>query len=439
MKIAFATLGCKVNQYDTATIETAVRREGASVVPFGPGADVYVLNTCTVTDRADAESRRLARRARRWNERARVVVTGCFAQTQPGRAAGVPEVDHVIGVGRLRDVLRAIRGELDPESERVVVEDLRRASSVETLGAEIFGTQTRAFLKVQEGCDLFCTFCIVPFSRGKSRSVPPRQVLDEMERLAAQGYKEVVLTGIHLGSWGHDLDPPRTLADLVEAIAERSPVPRVRLSSIDPPEITPRLLALLKAGDPLCPHLHIPVQSGSTSVLRRMRRKYDAAFVRDILLRVADEVPDICIGTDVIAGFPGETEDEFEEGVALLHDLPFAYFHVFPYSRRAGTTAAKLPGQVPSRVIHQRAAELRRLGTRKRRAYLDRFVGRHVRVLVENTRDASGNLTGYARHYARVVVRNASDDQINGELAVRCTARHGERLLGEMTDRLPCY
>ncbi len=427
LRVAFATLGCKVNQYDTATMETALAAD-CEVVPFAPGADVYVVNSCTVTDRADAESRQLARRARRLNPAARVIVTGCFAQTNPRRAA-LPEVDYVVGVGRLPDVLRAVHDQIPAEEGRILVDNLRRATAVTTLGAEVFAGQTRAFLKVQEGCDLFCTFCIVPWARGRSRSVEPRRVLGELERLAARGFREVVLTGIHLGGYGRDLDPPLGLADLVEMIAARAPLPRVRISSIDPPEVSRRLLELMARSPVLCPHLHVPVQAGADAVLRRMRRLYDVAALRDVVAEIARVLPGAGLGTDVIAGFPGESEADFADTQRLFEALPFTYLHVFPYSRRQGTTAAKARDQVPAVVIRQRASALRQLSGVKRRAFAERFVGARLEVLVESTRDAaSGRLSGYSREYVRVAL-DGGDALINREVTVRGTARRGERLL----------
>jgi threonylcarbamoyladenosine tRNA methylthiotransferase MtaB len=428
LKVAFATLGCKVNQYDTATMETALRG-GGEIVPFAPGADVYVVNTCTVTDRAAAESRQLARRARRFNPAGRVVVTGCHAQTSGAALAALSEVDHVIGVGRLGDVLRAVRGEIDA-GERLLVDDLRRATGVSTLGAEVFAGQTRAFLKIQEGCDLFCTFCIVPFSRGRSRSVAPRRVLAELERLGTAGYREVVLTGIHLGGYGQDLSPALGLVDLLEMIAEATDVPRLRLSSVDPPEVTPRLLEVMARSARLCPHLHVPVQSGADGVLRRMRRRYDAQLVRDVAGEIRRRLPDAALGTDVIAGFPGESEADFAAGRALLEELPFTYVHVFPYSARTGTTAAKAGDRLPQATVERRAAALRALGEDKRRAFAERFVGAEVEVLVESRRDrASGLLAGYSRNYLRVLFPGG-DGAMNREMRVRAAERIGDRLLG---------
>lgn len=432
MKVAFTTLGCKVNRYDTAAMETALLGQGDLVVDFAEGADVYVVNTCTVTDRADAESRQLARRARRLNPRARIILTGCFAQASPEQAAAVGEADYVVGIGRLPDVLRAVRGELGPADGRVLVDDLRKADRVATLGAEVFRGQTRAFLKVQEGCDLFCTFCIVPMARGRSRSVAPQLVLSELRRLAERGFQEVVLTGIHLGGYGADLQPRVELADLVEMIAGQRVVPRVRLSSIDPPEVTPRLLRLVAQGDVFCPHFHLPIQAAADRVLQRMRRKYDVACLRDVIAEITRVLPEAALGTDVIAGFPGETAEEFNAGRALIESLPFTYLHVFPYSRRRGTTAAKLPGQVPPADIRSRACALRQVGMEKRVAFADRWVGRDVAVLAEATRDRrKGLLSGYSRHYVRVLFEG-SDACINAEVPLRVLERHGDRLLGRI-------
>jgi len=427
LRVAFATLGCKVNQYDTASMETALR-ERCELVPFAAGADVYVVNSCTVTDRADVESRQLARRARRLNPTGRVILTGCFAQTSPQRAA-LPEVDYVIGVSRLPDLLRAVSDQIPAAEGRVLVGNLRRAARVTTLGADVFAGQTRAFLKVQEGCDLFCTFCIVPMARGRSRSVPPRQVLDELRRLAARGFREVVLTGIHLGGYGRDLGARLALADLVEMIADAAPLARVRLSSIDPPEVSARLLELVRRSPVLCEHLHIPVQAGADGVLRRMRRLYDASLVRDVSAEVRRVLPEAGVGTDVIAGFPGERAADFDATQRLLEETAFTYCHVFPYSPRRGTTAAKASDQLPVVEIRARARALRQLGAAKRRAFAAAQVGRTLDVLVEAGRDAaSGGLVGYSRNYARVVVAGPAS-WINTCVRVRATACRDDRVL----------
>jgi threonylcarbamoyladenosine tRNA methylthiotransferase MtaB len=418
VKVAITTLGCKVNQYDSASLSTLLQHEGHTLVAFEPGADAYIVNSCTITDRADVESRGLARRAKRWNPGSLVIMTGCYAQTNPTIASRVPEVDFVIGLSRREDLLRALAG----EGERMLVDDLRKATRAPLLGAETFGGRTRAFLKVQDGCDLFCTFCIVPWSRGRSRSVPPREILGQLEHLANRGFQEVVLTGIHLGGYGIDLRPKMDLADLVEMIAERPIVPRVRLSSIDPPEVSESLLRVMKQSEVLCPHLHVPVQAVDDTVLRRMRRRYDTMLVRDVAQQIRAQLPDAALGTDVIAGFPGETSGQFQRTAERLADLPFTYFHVFPYSRRTGTTAAKLAGHMPRAEILARARALRKLGERKKVEFAARFVGERLRVLPEQKR-VGGAVTGYARNYVRV--RMVSAERLGGEVNVRVRSAHG--------------
>jgi threonylcarbamoyladenosine tRNA methylthiotransferase MtaB len=399
VRVAIATLGCKVNAYDTATIADRLRAAGCAIVEADAEADVVIVNSCTVTDAADAESRRLARRARRANPAARVILTGCYAQTKPVEAARVEAVDHVVGLNRLDALLDAVTG---AATERIVVDDARRQRAVRTFGARTFTGQTRAFLKVQEGCDLFCTFCIVPMARGASRSLAPRAVLAEVAALAAAGFEEVVLTGVHLGGYGGDLEPRVDLTWLVETIVEAGLVPRVRLSSIDPHEVSERLVRLLAVHPALCPHLHVPLQAADDGVLRRMRRRYDRALAAERLAMVRDVLPDAAIGTDLIAGFPGEDDAAFEHTLAFLDASPLTYAHVFPYSIRSGTTAAKLDGRNPPATIAARARRLRAAAERKRIAFARRFDATAAEVLVETTRDPhTGDLRGYTRNYLR--------------------------------------
>lgn len=436
LRVAITTLGCKVNQYDTATIEDRLTAAGHTLVPFAETADVYIVNSCTVTNQADAESRQLVRRAKRHNPAARVIMTGCYAQVNPKSVARVPEVDHIVGLNRLDDLLRAVRAEL---VERVAVSNLRtgergKSPGIETLGALTFSGQTRAFLKIQEGCDLFCTFCIVPMSRGKSRSVPPRVVLEQLDRLADRGFQEIVLTGIHLGGYGDDLEPRVDLPWLLEAIEERKPVPRVRLSSLDPHEISDSLLRLLSRAQTLCPHLHVPLQSGDDTILTRMRRRYDSTLAREVLAKLRETLPHAALGTDLIVGFPGEGEEEFARGVEFLQESPFTYFHVFPYSVRNGTTAAKFADQVPQPTIDARARQIRRLGEQKKAAFAWTFVGRTLPVLFEHTRDkATGLLKGYSRNYLRVLAAGGDED-MNREVPVALTHTSGGTLWGAIVE-----
>lgn len=427
MRIAIATLGCKVNQYDTAVMQRVFDEKGWQQVAFDEEADAYVVNSCTVTDRADADARRMARRARRKNPDGRVIMTGCYAQTSPTTVAELDYVDYVIGLGRLPDLLAAVEGEL---AGAVAVSDLRRESQVRTLGIESFPGRTRAFVKVQEGCDLFCTFCIIPVARGRSRSVTPRTVVDEIARLEARGYREVVLTGVHLGGYGADLEPARDLAFLLETIVERRPGLRVRLSSVDPPELTPRLIGALADDGVFCPHLHVPIQAGDDAVLARMGRRYTTAQAAASLAAVRERIPSVALGTDLIAGFPGETDDEFARTLDYVRAVGFSYLHVFPYSRRSSTSAAKRWAELPDHVVHARARAARSLDRELRRSYEDRFIGRAVSVLFEDGPDpSSGLLRGYSENYLPVACDAA--DAVAGRIAsVRLTGREGRRLRG---------
>jgi len=302
---------------------------------------------------------------------------------------------------------------------------VRRAADAPAVGARVFGGHTRAFLKVQEGCDLFCTFCIVPVSRGRSRSVPPRAVLDELAALAATGFEEVVLTGVHLGGYGADLEPAVDLVWLLDALAEQALVPRIRLSSIDPHEISDALIDRVAQIPAMCPHFHVPLQAGDDDTLARMRRRNAAELARERLARIRTVLPEAAIGTDVIAGFPGESDLAVARTAAFLQASPITYAHVFPYSVRAGTTAAKLPGRLARSVVRERAAQLRRIGEAKRLAFLERWDGAEAEVLVEHGREEdSGRLRGYTRNYLRVCL-DGPDDLAGRRCRVRLTARGG--------------
>jgi threonylcarbamoyladenosine tRNA methylthiotransferase MtaB len=429
MRFAISTLGCKVNQYDSAIIESRLGALGLDRGEFNEPADVYIVNTCTVTDRADSESLRIARRARRLNPNARVIMTGCLAQASPEVLAKHSEVDAIVGLGRLDDLERAVMGNT---AERVMVSNLRKERApIELRGVTLAG-HSRAFLKLQEGCDQFCTFCIVPFSRGMSRSVEPRRIVAAIDELHAGGFKEVILSGVHLGGYGKDLDPPVELADLLEMLAERSPIDRIRISSLDPEELSDRIIDIIAQSEKFCPHLHLPLQAGADSTLARMRRRYDTAYFRDRVERVLQAMPDVGIGTDIIAGFPGETARDFERSFSFIEELPLSYFHVFPYSVRAGTTAAKLPGKVAAGEIKRRSAMIRELGERKREAFAEKFVGKTLKVLLEESTE-DGELGGYSRNYVRVLTRGATS-QLNRELEVEASFAKGARLVAEIVE-----
>lgn len=423
-RVAITTLGCKVNAYDTATIADRLRAAGCEIVDVGAPADVVIVNSCTVTDVADAESRQLARRARRRNPDARVILTGCFAQTQPAAAAALEAVDHVVGLNRVDAIVEAATARV-PALARVEVAPARREARMATIGARTFAGHTRAFLKVQEGCDLFCTFCIVPMARGRSRSLPPRDVLREAEALADAGFRELVLTGVHLGGWGQDLDPPLEIGWLIEALVEQGRFARIRLSSIDPHEVTEPLVRLMARAPAVCPHLHVPLQAADDGVLVRMRRRYDSALAAERLAMIRELLPDASIGTDLIAGFPGEDDAAFDRTLRFVEASPVTYGHVFPYAVRQGTTAAKLDGRAPRATIAERARRLRAACDGKRAAFAQRFDGAAAQVLVETSRDPqSGELRGYTRNYLRVRF-DGPDAWMGAEMPVRLRVAPG--------------
>jgi threonylcarbamoyladenosine tRNA methylthiotransferase MtaB len=425
-RVAITTLGCKINQFESAAMAENLGREGFRMVPFEDEADIYVINTCTVTARTDAESRKLIRRAGRKNPRARIVVTGCYAQVAFEELRDMPGVDLVLGNVEKKGIAGLLREIGD--GPRVLVSDISLEARAEGLALESFAEHTRAFLQVQNGCDAFCSYCIVPYARGRSRSVPPDEVLAGIGSFAAKGFREVVLTGIHLGAYGLDLAPQESLLSLLAAAEGRRLVPRLRVGSVEPTEISDELIAFLAGAATVCRHLHIPLQSGSDTVLARMNRKYSASLFREVVEKLVRAMPDISIGCDIIAGFPGETEDEFDETLRFVEALPIAYLHVFPFSPRAGTPAADMP-QVNGAVIRERAAALRRLSDRKKRAYYQRFLGEELQVLVQE-RSPDGLLKGLSRTYIPVLLPG-DDSLVNSEVTVRVTEVARESVRGE--------
>jgi threonylcarbamoyladenosine tRNA methylthiotransferase MtaB len=419
MRVAITTLGCKINQYDSAVIQSRLEHEH-SMVPFEATAECYIINTCTVTDRADWEARQLVRRAKRRNPQAKILVTGCYAQVNPDDVASVPGVDYVVGLNRLDDLIRFIAADR-PNGAQIAVSDVKRERGVPVIGTRALPGHTRAFLKIQEGCNYSCTYCIIPAARGLSRSVESREVMEQVKQLAGAGYKEIVLTGIHLGGYGQDLRPKINLTELVEMIAASGLISRLRLSSLDPRELPDRLIELIASSQVVCPHLHVCAQAGANETLTRMRRNYDTGYYRDLLARVRERLPEAALGSDIIVGFPGESEQQFELSLEYFASLPLTYFHVFPYSIRRGTPAASLTSQVPVQVKKTWARRLRDLGAQKKRAFCSSFLGRRVAVLIEDKVDVkTGARRGFTRNYLPVNV-GCSSELSNEEVIVELT------------------
>ncbi len=422
-RVAIATLGCKTNQFESASMIEQFERSGYSIVPFTQPADIYVVNSCTVTARTDAETRRLIRRARRLNPHARIVATGCYAQVAPGELEQMPEVDSVLGNLEKQDIIAMV------ESGESGVSDIAAQQTAGPLKLESFAEHTRAFLQVQNGCNSFCSYCIVPYARGKSRSVEISDVLDGIRKLADNGYQEVVLTGIHLGAYGLDLARKSSLTELVRQIDSKTLVPRLRIGSVEPNELTDELLTLMSGSRIICPHLHLPLQSGSDAVLKRMGRRYTGFFFRELMARISAALPQAFIGADVIAGFPGESADEFSETLQLVEELSFSDLHVFPYSRRPGTKAADLAGQVAGSIIKKRAELLRNTAAEKKTGFLMKQVGRELQVLMQGYDAKTGVCRGLSRNYVNVRFSGSAELK-NHEVAIRVTDSAGENIQG---------
>ena len=409
-KIAFYTLGCKVNQADTASMETMFRSHGYTVVDFNGEADIYVVNTCVVTNTGQRKSRQMINRAVRKNPTALVVVTGCYPQTAAEEVKAIPGVDLIIGNQDRADIVRLV--EEAAEHQRVdTIDSVRKLSAnteFEELSAGDVTDKTRAFLKIQEGCNQFCTYCIIPFARGPLRSRSLASIKEEVSRLVRAGYKEVVLIGIHLGCYGKEHGGELTLFDAVQAALSVEELQRLRLGSLESVEVETRLLDLMAADKRLCRQLHLPLQAGCDTTLARMHRPYDARRFAELLYDIHKRIPDIAITTDIIAGFPGETEEEFASTLAFAENCGFSKMHIFPYSKRKGTPAEKMPNQVPETVKQKRCAELAELDHRMQQKFLEAAVGSEAEVLFEQT-VADGQVEGLTSNSLRVYVQGAAE------------------------------
>jgi threonylcarbamoyladenosine tRNA methylthiotransferase MtaB len=397
------TLGCKVNQYESE----AIARDEPS--------DLCIVNTCTVTQKASMQSRQAVRQAVRANPGARIVVTGCYAQTAAEDLKKIKGVDYVIGHAEKHKIANrfsaaTIVKEIQPVS---VCTDIRQERQFKQFSETVYGTRTRPFLKIQDGCDAFCTYCIVPFARGPSRSMPSSGVLEHIKQLGNAGYHEVVLTGVHLGNYGLNLAPKTSLYDLLCRIDASDLIERVRLSSLEPLELNNDLIELVAKSRRFCRHFHIPLQSGDDGVLKKMHRPYTRNYFHDLVYKINKQLPDAAVGADILVGFPGETRDAFDNTYNLILASPIAYLHVFPFSSRPGTPASKFADKVPPEVIKKRCERMRRLGVEKKVGFYKKFMGQLLDVLIEETRDKkTGLLKGISSNYIPVLV-DAPDEHMN--------------------------
>ncbi|MDY6988403.1 MAG: tRNA (N(6)-L-threonylcarbamoyladenosine(37)-C(2))-methylthiotransferase MtaB [Thermodesulfobacteriota bacterium] len=432
------TLGCKVNRYESEAISEQLIDRGWHLAEKGAAADLCVVNTCTVTGKAATQSRQATRRLIRDHPEALVVVTGCYAQVAQEVFLAMAGVHYVVGTSFKDQIPLLADSATYGLAPTPLVEDLSGPRPFQDLPLTRFGNRTRPFLKIQDGCNSFCSYCIIPYARGRSRSLRPELVAERIGALQASGYLEVVLCGIHVGQYGQDLDPASSLVDLLRFLDGPQSVQRLRISSIEPGEVSEGMISHMAISEHVCRHLHIPLQSGDDEVLKQMHRPYGAKLYRDLILHIVEVLPEVAIGVDVLVGFPGETEKAFDNTCRLIEHLPLAYLHVFPFSSQRGTLAEGLTDRVSPETIKRRCRHLRDMGQAKRMAFYERFIGTTQEVLIEGKRDRfTGCLKGFTGNYIPVHVKG--DDHIFNQLVqVRLTSVDGGRVMGQcLSSRFP--
>lgn len=412
-KVALHNLGCKVNAYETEAMQEMLEHAGYEIVPFQEGADIYVINTCTVTNIADRKSRQMLHRARKMNPDAVVVAAGCYVQAQAEKQVIDPCIDIVLGNNKKQDLLTALQAYEEAHGDLREVIDINHTKEYENLHLTKQGEHTRAYIKVQDGCNQFCSYCIIPYARGRVRSRAKEDVVAEVTDLAKNGYQEVVLTGIHLSSYGIDFENEDNLLSLIRAVHEIEGIKRIRLGSLEPRIITEEFVQAIAALPKMCPHFHLSLQSGCNETLKRMNRRYTSEefYEKCEILRKYFEKP--ALTTDVIVGFPQETEEEFETTYEFLKKICFYETHIFKYSKREGTKAAVMQGQIPEQIKAKRSARLIELGEKNRRAYEKSFLGKTVEVLVEEKSDVNGKemWTGHTKEYMKIALESEKNLQ----------------------------
>jgi threonylcarbamoyladenosine tRNA methylthiotransferase MtaB len=414
-RFIITTLGCKVNRCESDALAEALKTEGWYPAPDKESADLCIINTCTVTQKASMQSRQAIRQIIRASPRARVIVTGCYAEIGGDEIKKIEGVFDVVGHEDKLNIPEMLKADKSQTGKR----------KTSVFDFQLSTSRTRPFLKIQDGCDAFCTYCIVPYTRGRSRSMPLDDVLENIRKLKAAGYREAVLAGIHLGCYGLDLSPAVSLSELIRRINESKVMDRVRLSSVEPNELSDEIIRLVAMSDHLCRHFHIPLQSGDDNILKRMHRPYTAQFFRESVMNIRTAVPDAAIGTDILVGFPGESKTAFENTYSLIEQLSITYLHVFPFSPRKGTPAETYPDRVPLKVIKQRCQDMRELGVRKKNEFYKKLIGKTVEILIESKRDKfSGLLKGITSNYVPVLT-DGDDSLKNTFVQVRIEEING--------------
>jgi threonylcarbamoyladenosine tRNA methylthiotransferase MtaB len=435
-KFSITTLGCKVNQAESESIVQDLIASEWCTTRTHEDAAVCVINTCAVTQKAAMQSRQAVRQAIRAHPNARVVVTGCYAQTAPQEIKDIAGVNCIVGHGEKQTISSMIRTDSFGDFNQAVQScgDVSKLREFQLMPIAAAAHRTRPFLKIQDGCDAFCTYCIVPFARGRSRSMPLDNVLQSIQQLAQAGYHEVVLTGIHLGAYGRDLFPAANLVTLLNRIRKLELIDRVRLSSIEPLELSGEVIQTVAESDKFCRHLHIPLQSGDDRILKKMGRPYSRQTFHDLIFNIHQSLPNVAIGADTLIGFPGEDEKAFEHTYNLIESLPISYLHVFPFSVRPGTPAEKFADRVTPEIIKDRCEQMRRLGQAKRLNFYRKFIGEIIPVLIETKRDAvTGLLKGISSNYLPILI-DSGDELKNKIVDVKIEKLEGNKLYGDYYD-----
>ena len=413
-KAAFYTLGCKVNQYETEAVIDIFIDNGYQIVDFSEKADLYIVNSCTVTNEAARKTRQIARRAKRSAPESIVAIVGCYTQAFPDEVSEIEEIDFVMGSNNKAEILDKAEEMLAGNSVESELKEYSQLQDYEELELKRLSNTTRANVKIEDGCNQFCSYCIIPYARGPVRSRRENDVVEEVRRLSQQGVKEIILTGTHLGAYGSDQGNSKALTELMRSLTELEELKRVRLSSIEGTEIDREMIDLIAEEDMFCPHLHLPLQSGSDRILKAMNRPYTAAEFKETVAELRERIPDLAVTTDVIVGFPGETEATFAETMKVVEEIGFSKVHVFPYSAREGTPAAEMD-QINGNIIKDYSKKLRLLNESLMLSYQEEFIGQEKEVLIEEVRDHKTDLlTGYTDNYLKVLL--AGSDELKNQL-----------------------
>ena len=406
--VTVTTLGCKVNQFDSESIYAELQNICPKNSSGSEAIDICIINTCTVTQKASMQSRQAIRKAIRNNPHAIIIATGCYAQSEPLELKKIEGLDYIIANSDKHRIAQIIvdSNKCEKHSPALIVhKNIRDQKNIPKTIVPLIKSRTRPFIKIQDGCDNFCSYCIVPYTRGSSRSLPPEEVFNIISNLPAVKRQEIVLTGINLGKYGRDLSPPCSLLALIKRLHDTDMVKRIRLSSIEPVELTDDLINFTATSDRICHHFHIPLQSGDKHILKKMNRSYDPTLFEKLIKKIHHTIPAAAIGIDILVGFPGETEDAFRNTYALLASLPITYLHVFPFSSRPGTKASTYPDHVPPHIIKERRNKFLSLGRKKKTDFYTQMIGKILDVVIEEKRDAaSGQLTGVSSNYVRVLI-----------------------------------